>query len=459
MRKRGAALLASMLLIAAAPLAAKPSALLRCDGFGRRDGAATGLARVPALLRSLGLVGSPEADDPRARVQGEAGLAACERALRDGRVRGDPVRRAEILLMRGIRRLERGEPGPAFGDAAAALSVPVTPRDAAIFARTVAVSARLLQAQARLAEGRHAEAEALAEAAIAARPFAPFLLREVLLVLAASPAVSPAAAELADRARRLTTRAEPALAVDPADRGRLATMALAWPRWEAPAALAGLGRDIARRPASVSIDRRVDGVTRVRVRRTAFIDSQYEAALLLAARLARERGADRLAIVDRGSGLSLGRSGLESDFHRLEFVVPGDPQWPDQAGRALEVAAVEATLAPVFPGVGKQGASLRHAPPAAADMLLPGAKSSTIGVGDFALHAAREAEHRSTAVGSLGSQTRLAGSIHAIFADLFETVHADQHVQLEILARLDVQTLDIGLAVGGDDGRLGGKMP
>ncbi len=350
MVKPSRAVLAASLLLVAAPLAAKPSALLRCDGHGRRDGAATGIARVPALLQSLGLLGAGEADDPRARADGEAGLAACERALRDSRVRGDPVRRAEILLMRGIRRLERGEADLAFGDGAAALAVPVRPRDAATFARTVAVSARLLQAQARLAAGRGDEAEALAAAAVAARPFAPFLLREALLVMAASPAVSSAEAGLADRAGRLTTRATPALATDPANRGRVATMALAWPRWEAPAALAGLGRDLARRPASLSIDRRPDGATRLRLRRPAFVDSQYEAALLLAARLARARGADRLAIVDRGVDLELGRSGLESRYQRLEFIVPGDPHWPDQAGRALDVAAVEAALAPVFGG-------------------------------------------------------------------------------------------------------------
>ncbi len=331
---------------APASVAAKPSALLRCDGRGARAGAATGLARVPALLRDLGLVGPGEADDARARAEGEAGLAACDRALRDARVRGDPVRRAEILSMRGIRRLERGDAAAAFDDGAAALAVPVRDREAAAFARSVAVSALLLQAQARLAMGQGAEAERLAMAAAAARPFAPFVAGEALQIVAAAATASPSAAALRDRAGRLSPRSVPMFGALPAGRGRLATMALAWPRWEDAAVANALGRDIVRRPASVSIDG--PGPAQVRLRRAAFADSQYEAALLLAARLATARGADRLAIVDRGTTLALGRAGLVSDFQRLAFVIPGDSGWPASAARAIPTAEIEAALAPVF---------------------------------------------------------------------------------------------------------------
>jgi hypothetical protein len=80
--------IAGALLLAAAPALAEPSALLKCDGYGRRQTPGEQLGRGLVVLGTLGLFGSAEADNPSARKAGEEGITACTEALTDSRTTG-----------------------------------------------------------------------------------------------------------------------------------------------------------------------------------------------------------------------------------------------------------------------------------------------------------------------------------------------------------------------------------
>lgn len=495
--------------VAAPALAKAPSSLVRCDGYGRRVGVGENLARLPLVIGTLGLFGAPEADNPLARETGEKGVFACTEALTDARVTGNPIRRGEVLLMRGVRNFETGNLDAAAADAEAAAAITLPAEVTPWYDRTVKLSALLLAAHVRLAQNRDDEAETLAAQAVAARPWSPFVLNEALRIMAVSPAIGNAEAPLLDRAMLLSVstlraqareragdwagaasdlaaliksiekpdvvqlarlavlqalagdrasaeatlataqqqvdelaataggtdskaqdaaqrvaradelmqlaRAQLALAAgktedaralllgrsrwlapapiaatvianvqarlpagaipsDPAklrgDAAKVArdaittksvvpAMAIGWPRWEDPDTAAALGRDLTTRPppggaarpgSVVKIERvREDGATLVRMSRLAFIDTGYEAALLLAARTAREAGAERFAVIERGSGFRVGREGLTSGIAQLVVVTPRDRLWAGQEGRSLAVADVEAALAPLFP--------------------------------------------------------------------------------------------------------------
>lgn len=186
-------------LLAAPALAKPPTALVRCDGYGGRRGGAESFARSLAVLGTLGLIGGAEPDNPEARDSGEKGLAACTEALTDPRVTGNMIRRAEVLLMRGVRNFEMGNFDAAVADADAVQAIALPPQLAPAYARSLKVSALLLSAQARLGQKRDAEAEALAVQAADLRPFAPLILTEALAILAVSPGISVDEARLLDR--------------------------------------------------------------------------------------------------------------------------------------------------------------------------------------------------------------------------------------------------------------------
>ncbi len=187
------------LLASSAPVFAAPSALLRCDGFGRRVTTGESVARGIVVLGTLGILGSAEADQPSARESGEKGIKACTEAMADQRVTGNPVRRAEVFLARGIRHYEVGNLDAAHADAVSALAVELPPELRTSFDRTLGVSGLLLQAYVRLAQGKADEAETLSLAAASRRPWGNFTIEEALRLLMLSPAISPGEAKLLDR--------------------------------------------------------------------------------------------------------------------------------------------------------------------------------------------------------------------------------------------------------------------
>ncbi|MEI6418622.1 MAG: hypothetical protein WCO82_06120 [Sphingomonadales bacterium] len=194
---------AGALLLSAADALAAPSALIRCDGHGRRQTPGEQVGRGILVLGTLGLFGSAEADNPAARETGEAGIKACTDAMADSRVTGNPIRKAEVFLARGIRQLEMGHLAEALADADAGLAVGMEPVVRAQFDRTLGPSLILLKAYVKVAQGQQAEAESLALQAATPRPWGVLMAEEATRVMAVTPAISPEEAGLLARLFRL----------------------------------------------------------------------------------------------------------------------------------------------------------------------------------------------------------------------------------------------------------------
>lgn len=203
--------LAGALLLTAAPVLAEPSALLKCDGYGRRQTPGEQVGRGLVILGTLGLFGSAEADNPAARKPGEEGIAACTEALTDSRTTGNPVRRAEVLMMRGVRQFEMGRFDDAIADARAARAIELPPLVRTHFDRTVVPGTLLLEAFARLSQNNQAEAERLATLAANARPYGNYMSEEALRIMALSPEITADERMLLDRLWRLLPNLRPAV--------------------------------------------------------------------------------------------------------------------------------------------------------------------------------------------------------------------------------------------------------
>jgi intracellular sulfur oxidation DsrE/DsrF family protein len=209
--------IAGLLLAAtAAPVLAAPSALIRCDGYGRRQTPGEQVGRGILILGTLGLFGSAEADNPSAREAGEKGITACTEALSDSRTTGNPVRRAEVLMMRGVRQFEMGRFDDAIADARAARSVELTPLVRAHFDRTLGSGTLLLEALARLSQNNQADAEKLAFQAAQARPTAHYMAEEALRIMALTPEITPEEKQLHDRIWLILPNLRPATALEAA---------------------------------------------------------------------------------------------------------------------------------------------------------------------------------------------------------------------------------------------------
>jgi hypothetical protein len=200
----------ALLAATAAPALAAPSALLKCDGYGRRQTPGEQVGRGILILGTLGLFGSAERDQPSARLKGDEAIAACTEALTDSRTTGNPVRRAEVLLMRAGRQFEMGRFEEAITDARAARSVELTPLVRAHFDRNIGPAAMMLEALARVSQGRQAEAEQLAFQAAGARPLGSFLIEEALRIMQLTPLITPDEQALLDRFWRLHPNVRPA---------------------------------------------------------------------------------------------------------------------------------------------------------------------------------------------------------------------------------------------------------
>lgn len=197
------AIAGALLAATSVPALAAPSALIKCDGHGRRQTPGEQVGRGILILGTLGLFGSAERDQPSARLKGDEAIAACTEALSDSRTTGNPVRRAEVLLMRAGRQFEMGRFEDAISDARAARSAELTPLVRAHFDRNIAPATVMLEAFARASQDRQAEAEQLAFQAANARPWGSFLLEEALRIMQLTPLVTPDERALLDRLWKL----------------------------------------------------------------------------------------------------------------------------------------------------------------------------------------------------------------------------------------------------------------
>ncbi|MEI6485100.1 MAG: hypothetical protein WCO11_02415 [Sphingomonadales bacterium] len=215
------------LLASAAPALAAPSALLRCDGYGRRQTPGEQVGRGLVVLGTLGLFGSAEADNPGARETGENAIAACTEALTDSRTTGNPVRRAEVLLMRGVRQYEMGRFDEAIADARAARTVALPPLVRSHFDRNIGATTLMLEAIARLAQNNQPEAERLATEAANARPYGFFMTEVALRIQGLTPQISAEEKPLLDRLWRVYPNVMPVQHMEAAGQWKEAAAAMA----------------------------------------------------------------------------------------------------------------------------------------------------------------------------------------------------------------------------------------
>jgi tetratricopeptide (TPR) repeat protein len=198
-----AGLAGAALMMASGGAQAAPSALLRCDGRGVGPTPAEQPVGGEPTLISTPAAGEAPGFDRGAVEQGEAGLSACEEALRDPRIAANPVRRAELLMSLAIRNIELERYDAAVAAADTALAVPLPPLVRARFGRTTMPSLLLVKAFALVALGRLDEAEAQADAAARLRPWSDFVVQSATLVMSMSPAISPVETAWLDRLHRI----------------------------------------------------------------------------------------------------------------------------------------------------------------------------------------------------------------------------------------------------------------
>ncbi|QMW24227.1 hypothetical protein [Sandaracinobacteroides saxicola] len=80
----------------------------------------------------------------------------------------------------------------------------------------------------------------------------------------------------------------------------------------------------------------------------AFIDTATEASLLMLARAAAAKGADRFVMIDERLAVGIAREGFTGSNVRTLVAFPTDKAWAGQEGRAVTVAELEAALAPLY---------------------------------------------------------------------------------------------------------------
>ena len=158
----------------ARPALAAPEDFQSCDGYGAPNHNGDGMTQVAGRL--LGLIPpSSRSGDMRRRdtAQGEAGIAACNAALADERLRpAFRLRRASLLRARGVHQLSSGHTEEALADFGRAEEATAAGNDP-YYRRSFGAGLRMLRAYVAHLVGHGAEAAAEARAAAELRPFDP----------------------------------------------------------------------------------------------------------------------------------------------------------------------------------------------------------------------------------------------------------------------------------------------
>jgi hypothetical protein len=151
------ACLAASAMVTTPALAA--SDYVKCDGQSKGMGVAEGLARLTVIIGTLGLAGSPEQDNVTERRFGEEGIAACTRALSDGRGKTDDRRRSRLILARAIHSLEAKKHDAALADARSFPAIAGEKATDPLFLRSFGLSAMEVEARSLAQAGKWSEAE------------------------------------------------------------------------------------------------------------------------------------------------------------------------------------------------------------------------------------------------------------------------------------------------------------
>lgn len=163
------ALAAAGLAIATPVLAA--SDYVMCDGQAKGMGVAEGIGRLAVIIGSMGLLGSPESDNAAERRFGAEGVAACTRAMDDGKGKSDDRRRSRLLLARAIHHIEANDLDAALADVRSFPAAGGALASEPNFGRSLALSALDLEATILMRKGDLAGAEAAALKMAAATPY------------------------------------------------------------------------------------------------------------------------------------------------------------------------------------------------------------------------------------------------------------------------------------------------
>lgn len=144
---------------------------VQCDGQAKGMGVAEGLARFTLILGTLGMIGSPETDNVTERRFGAEGVAACDRAMDDGRGKADDRRRSRLKLARAIHNIEAKDLDAALADVRAFPAFGGALAQESNFQRSFGLSALELEATILLRKGDATGAEAAALRMAAASPY------------------------------------------------------------------------------------------------------------------------------------------------------------------------------------------------------------------------------------------------------------------------------------------------
>jgi hypothetical protein len=142
-----------------------------CDGQSKGMGVAEGLARFTLILGTLGMIGSPESDNVAERRFGAEGVAACDRAMDDGRGKDDDRRRSRLKLARAIHNIEAKDYDAALSDVRAFPAFGGVMAQDNKFQRSLGLSALDLEAHILLRKGDANGAEQAALRMAAASPY------------------------------------------------------------------------------------------------------------------------------------------------------------------------------------------------------------------------------------------------------------------------------------------------
>jgi hypothetical protein len=174
---------------------------VQCDGQSKGMGVAEGLARFTLILGTLGMIGSPESDNVAERRFGAEGVAACDRAMDDGRGKADDRRRSRLKLARAIHNIEAKDYDAALSDVRAFPAFGGAMAQDSNFQRSLGLSALDLEAHVLLRKG---DADGAEKAALRMAAASPYDMTSHLRASRFMQRTTPMTGEKADYYRRFT---------------------------------------------------------------------------------------------------------------------------------------------------------------------------------------------------------------------------------------------------------------
>ena len=180
------------------------SEYLQCDGQPALMSGAALAGWAVTMTATLGivggLVGAPEEADLNKRVDGDAGVAACAKALAHDT---NDLRRAQLTLAKAIHQMEARRYDAAIADAHGLAAAAPTRSAEPGFQRSLGLAALEIEAAALVRLGRPAEAEAVALRMGAAAPYDVFNQVRAAAYVGLTPDLTPAKRAWFDQAVRL----------------------------------------------------------------------------------------------------------------------------------------------------------------------------------------------------------------------------------------------------------------